>query len=79
MIGYDVEVTWVDPALPEVKREVLPATCCYTQDVFGMPWEDNATSRAQVFNDAVEANIIDFPDDIEGLVPISIVIKTVSG
>lgn len=75
MIVYDIEVTWTGE---DGSEEHLPATVCYQKDVFGQPAEDNFVQRPVAFQDAIEANSGDFPDDIEGRMPTMLVIKNVT-
>ncbi len=64
MMDFDVEVTWrrADGSTIE-----LPATVCYRDDV------DDPQRRAEAITEAVDANLIDFPDDLgDGALPIGV-------
>lgn len=64
MIEFDMTVTWRHPDGSTVD---LPATVCY-RDGYDAP-----ERRAEAVGQAIEANIIDFPDDItEGALPMSV-------
>lgn len=62
--GYDVTVTW---RRSDGSTVDLPATICEDG-------EDGPAKRAGVFEAAIEANLSDFPDDLdEGSVPVRLV------
>lgn len=67
MIDYDVTVTWLRNDGSTVN---LPATVCYRDD------RDDPQRRGESMAAAIEANLIDFPDDLgTGAVPVRVAVS----
>lgn len=67
MIDFDLMVTWrrADGSTVE-----LPATVCYRDE------QDDRARRGEAIVDAIEANTVDFPDDLgDDAVPVSVRIE----
>lgn len=64
MADFDLMVTW---RRSDDSTVDLPATVCYRDDV------DTPERRAEAITHAIEANVIDFPDDLdEDAVPVTV-------